>query len=43
LKGLQNFSVTPESDFDDLSRSKIYNNGKGDFIQKILDLVKTEK
>jgi GrpB-like predicted nucleotidyltransferase (UPF0157 family) len=39
----QNLSLTPESDFDDLSRSKTYNNGKGDFVQKILDLAETEK
>ena len=36
----QNLSKTPESDFNDLSRSKIYNSGKGDFVQKVLDLAK---
>lgn len=39
----QNLSITPKSDLNDLSRSKIYNNGKGDFVQKILDLAETEK
>jgi GrpB-like predicted nucleotidyltransferase (UPF0157 family)/threonine/homoserine/homoserine lactone efflux protein len=39
---IQNLSETPESDFDDLSRSKIYNKGKGDFVQKVLDLAKAE-
>lgn len=38
----QNLSETPEADFDDLSRSKTYNKGKGDFVQKILDLAKTK-
>lgn len=39
---IQNLSDTPEKDFDDLSRSKIYNKGKGDFVQKVLDLAKVE-
>ena len=39
---IQNLSETPEKDFDDLSRSKIYNKGKGDFVQKVLDLAKKE-
>ena len=39
----QNLSITPEPDFDDLSRSKIYNKGKGDFVQKILNLAEAEK
>lgn len=38
----QNLSETPEQDFDDLSKSKIYNKGKGDFVQKVLDLAKAE-
>ncbi len=37
-----NLLETPESDFEDLSFSKIYNNGKGDFVQKILDLAKLD-
>jgi len=38
----KNLSKTPESDFNDLSRSKIYNKGKGDFVQKVLYLAKME-
>ena len=37
---IKNLSETPEVDFDDLSRSKIYNKGKGDFVQKVLNLAK---
>ncbi len=40
---IKNLSETPETDSDDLSRSKIYNKGKGDFVQKVLDLAKTER
>ena len=40
---LKNIRVTPEEDFIDLSRSKIYNQGKGDFVVKILKLAKEEK
>lgn len=35
-----NLKITPEIDFDDLSHSKIYNQGKGDFVKKILDLAR---
>lgn len=35
---IKNLLVTPEEDYKDLSRSKIYNNGKGDFVQKVLRL-----
>ena len=40
---LKNISIVPEIDFRDLSKSKIYNNGKGEFVQKVLDLAKKEK
>jgi len=35
---INNLAKTPESDLNDLSSSKIYNEGKGDFVQKILEL-----
>ncbi len=35
-----NLSETPQEDLNDLSRSKTYNKGKGDFVQKVLDLAK---
>ncbi|MBS3904041.1 MAG: GrpB family protein [Simkania sp.] len=35
---IKNLRETPESDFSDLSRSKTYNQGKGDFVKKILYL-----
>ncbi len=35
---IENISITPEQDFVDLSRSKIYNKGKGDFVKKIMEL-----
>ncbi|NCC70380.1 GrpB family protein [bacterium] len=37
---LNNISITPEIDFGDLSKSQAYNNGKGEFVQKVLDLAK---
>ena len=37
---LKNIEITPNEDFQDLSRSKIYNKGKGDFVEKILRLAK---
>lgn len=37
---LTNIEITPEEDFDDLSRSRIYNQGKGDFVTKVLKLAK---
>ena len=40
---LNNIKITPKEDFDDLSRSKIYNQGKGDFVAKILKLAEKEK
>ncbi len=39
----QNLLSTSQADFEDLSRSKTYNNGKGNFVQKILNLAETEK
>jgi GrpB-like predicted nucleotidyltransferase (UPF0157 family) len=35
---IKNLLETPESNLNDLSSSKIYNKGKGDFVKKILDL-----
>ncbi|MEK7103362.1 MAG: GrpB family protein [Patescibacteria group bacterium] len=40
---LKNLSKTPESDFDDLSRSKIYNQGKSEFVQKVLNRAQSDK
>lgn len=37
---LDNIALTPEIDFKDLSKSKIYNNGKSEFVKKVLDLAK---
>ena len=34
----KNLSEIQDTDLPDLSRNKIYNNGKGDFVQRILDL-----
>lgn len=38
----KNLAETPDEDFDDLSRSKTYNKGKGDFVERILNLAQTE-
>jgi len=35
---LKNIEVTPKEDFCDLSKSKIYNQGKGEFVAKVLKL-----
>lgn len=35
---LHNLKLTPEEDFADLSKSKTYNQGKGDFVEKVLKL-----
>lgn len=40
---LKNTAATQREDFTDLSRSKIYNQGKGDFVAKVLELAKEEK
>ncbi|MDD3778340.1 MAG: GrpB family protein [Patescibacteria group bacterium] len=40
---LNNISITPEIDFRDLSKSQTYNNGKGEFVKKVLDLAKKER
>lgn len=37
----ENIAITPPGDFEDLSLSKIYNNGKGEFVQRVLELAKT--
>ncbi len=37
---LNNIKLVPEEDFKDLSRSKIYNKGKEEFVSKILKLAK---
>ncbi|MCR4280602.1 MAG: GrpB family protein [Candidatus Komeilibacteria bacterium] len=34
----KNLAATPAEDLDDLSRSKVYNQGKTDFVRKILEL-----
>jgi len=40
---INNISITPEIDYRDLSKSQVYNNGKGEFVQKVLDLAKKER
>lgn len=40
---LNNIETTPKEDFADLSRSKIYNKGKDDFIAKVLKSAREEK
>lgn len=39
---LENLKVTPENDFGDLSLSEVYNQGKGEFVKKVLDLADLE-
>ncbi len=39
---LKNLEGTPDGDFLDLSQSKTYNQGKGDFVDKILKLAEIE-
>lgn len=36
----KNIEITPVEDFSDLSRSKVYNQGKGEFVEKILKLAR---
>ena len=38
----RNIESTPDEDFSDLSKSKAYNQGKEDFVAKILRLTETE-
>lgn len=38
----KNIENTPTKDFSDLSKSKIYNQGKSDFVEKILKLAETQ-
>ncbi|MEI6304750.1 MAG: GrpB family protein [Candidatus Taylorbacteria bacterium] len=39
---LKNLKITPEEDLSDLSRSKIYNQGKEDFVNRVLKLAENE-
>ncbi len=39
---LKNVEITPKEDFSDLSISKVYNQGKGDFVNKVLSLAEAE-
>lgn len=39
---LDNITVTTEADYKDLSKSKIYNAGKSEFVKKVLDLAKKQ-
>ncbi len=39
---LKNIEITPVEDFSDLSKSEVYNQGKGEFVEKILKLVETD-
>jgi GrpB-like predicted nucleotidyltransferase (UPF0157 family) len=39
----KNIETTPDEDFSDLSRSKIYNQGKGEFVEKVLKLVDIQR
>lgn len=39
----KNIEVTPEEDFSDLSRSKIYNQGKSEFVEKVLKLAEIQR
>ncbi len=38
----KNIEITPAEDFFDLSRSKVYKQGKGDFVEKVLKLAEAE-
>ncbi len=38
----KNIETTPDEDFSDLSRSKIYNQGKGEFVEKVLKLAEIQ-
>ncbi len=40
---LDNIKLTPDNELVDLSKSKTYNQGKGDFVAKVLRLAKEEK
>jgi len=35
---LKNIEVTPDEDLSDLSRSKVYNEGKSEFVERVLKL-----
>ena len=38
----KNIEITPDEDFSDLSRSKVYNQGKSEFVEKILKLAEIQ-
>lgn len=38
----KNLNITPKEDFSDLSRSKTYNQGKDDFVNRVLKLAEDE-
>lgn len=40
---LDNLKLTPDEELIDLSRSRTYNQGKGDFVAKVLKLAKEEE
>jgi hypothetical protein len=39
---LKNIKITPKEDFSDLSRSKTYNQGKEDLVNRVLKLAEDE-
>jgi GrpB-like predicted nucleotidyltransferase (UPF0157 family) len=39
---LKNIRATPAEDFSDLSKSKVYNQGKDEFVERILKLAETD-
>lgn len=39
----KNIETTPDEDFSDLSRSKVYNQGKGEFVEKVLKLAEIQR
>jgi len=38
----KNIEMTPDEDFSDLSKSKVYNQGKGEFVEKVLKLAEIQ-
>lgn len=39
---LKNSEITPPEDFSDLSLSSVYNQGKGEFVEKVLKLAQVQ-
>lgn len=39
----KSIAMTPEEDFSDLSKSKVYNQGKGEFVDKVLKLAEAQR